>query len=352
MPYNFFNEDNEHLLNEFIKTSQYGGVGGQASPWTPGASPVGGGNPSGYEGYGVNDFGIDITLDSIMSRTHDPAPIEPENNMEQRLSSQHKDYEKDMIPYILTFEERLELKTKQKIRNRERYLAEKAKSIFPKVTVQKNIAEVTMEEMLDKRHENQDLKSEFEDKNPDQIKPSRYHPVLSFKKQSDVINRGTTTVFGPHEEDDEREEAGDLSVEKNRLTQPFNGNGTFYTPEDGIDEYLRGITRDTYVDQNSGVRSLSWTYPLEDNIGYHNQNPIPTSPSPLPENLGNVPGETLEQNLSKLKEQQTDRLPTTKFRLQDLYEILRGDPEHREQTMNDIYMDKDPGTSNLPNPTL
>lgn len=104
-----------------IVVAQYGGVGSGMSPFAPGSTPGGAGK--------FNTFNVDVSLDGLMAKTHRPAPVDPERNMEKRLEPFHKHIEEDLIPYHLSQKERTRLKIRKEVRRREKFLADCAKSI-------------------------------------------------------------------------------------------------------------------------------------------------------------------------------------------------------------------------------
>lgn len=383
MPHDFF-ADNNSLEQDLIKVAQYGGVGGQASPYAPGSSPMNNAG-GGAESWGVNQFGIDLGLDTIISRTHRPLPIDPDSNMEQRVSDYHDNYEEDMVPYVLSFDERMDLKHRAQIRNRERYLEMKAKGVIPINELSNKQGYLTLEEQNISKHLNKNNKSEFEDANPPQDRPSRYHysskqaqnlqsqiqekNKINKQKQFDnplsiyennntnndevIVNRGVNTTFNPND-GNEKETANELGAYDNRITQPFTGQDVTYNPEDGIDQYLRDLTKSTFINENAGVPTLSYSYPLEDNVGFHSVRSIDPLPSPIPDDFHIDLSKPLESNVDTLqKNSPTERLPGSLYRNFNIYQHVRGldaddDGNWKEDNaMNETFLDKSPGHTNI-----
>ena len=104
------------------RLANFGGVGGQSTPFSPGSAPQFNGGGSGYAGYGVNSFSGDVSMDDLMGRFRKPDVLGFERPLESLLEAFHEDLEKDAEPYLLTFEERMKLDTKKKIRRKEQEL--------------------------------------------------------------------------------------------------------------------------------------------------------------------------------------------------------------------------------------
>ena len=180
------------MSSKNTRTAQFGGVGGggSGSPFAPGRSPFGrgGSNRGGHE---LNLYvDEDDNFEKILSKTH--IYLEDYNvndeNIEKQLSVQHKYTEGD-LNYELTSTQRLELKFRMQLHNYKKSLEEHASSLMknsPKYIKEhfhpKPEHMRTMEESLGERRQFDDTKKrthKYEDEVPEQIKPERYHPVIS-----------------------------------------------------------------------------------------------------------------------------------------------------------------------------
>ncbi len=300
------------------KVSQFGGNGGQYSPYTPGGSPMFRGGPSGYEGYGVNDFGADLSLDTIMSRTNKPQLYGFERSMESMLEAFHDDIEKDAENCLLDFDERQKLKRKKKIRNKNQFI-EDIKNNFDKqddhFLIKKKIK--TMENLLEEFRKNTGV--DF-----GKLASAKISSYFRRKISPPLLDEFLPTVEEYNDEDNP------LSLTKNILTQPFTGNDVVYNPEDGLDKYLKDLTSEYYPNQHANFPGLMH-YPNEDQIGYHNVEGSPFElPSPItPESLSN--NQSLESKLEKLKKNDTGigRLDPNIFTGLDWDEKIKGQYPNR-----------------------
>jgi hypothetical protein len=306
------------------KVANFGGVGGQYAPYSPGGSPTFRGGPSGYAGYGVNDFSADLSLDTIMARTNKPLLYGFERSIESMLESFHEDLESDIAPYLLTFEERLKLDLKKKIRNKEQYLKELKN---PKVTKEDKIKEKTetIEDLLENFRKN--TNANFSKGANTKISDSYFRR----KTSPPLLDEFLPTI---EEYDDE---GNPLNLTKNILTNPFTGIVPQYMQEDGIDKYLKDLTSDNFPDMHSNFPALM-NYDNEDQIGYHNApKPLFDTPSTItPESKDN--NQTLESKLEKLKSSNgLGRLDPNMFKGLDWDEKMKGTYQERYLTNQTPY---------------
>lgn len=178
-----------------VKLAQFGGSIPKPTMTGPGASPV-------FKGTSTRSRGVntrmETSIDTIISRTHRPAPIDPERNVEKRLEQFHVHGEEDRIPYDLDPKERHKLKIKKEIRRREKFYEDAAKRVeensveFINENFHPSEEQMTsLEESLSSRrkYDKSKPKSITEDVSPDQITPTRRHTVAKVK-------HGLTSPFG------------------------------------------------------------------------------------------------------------------------------------------------------------
>jgi hypothetical protein len=238
------------------RTAQFGGVGGGGSGYAPGGSPLGRGNMAGG-GYDVNRYISDRSLDAILRQVHNPAPIDPERNMEKRLEDQHQYAEDDLIPYDLSHAERERLKIRKQIRQREQSYEEAARSIrenspaYIKEHFTPKEQHITpFNVQLQSRRKTDDkvrIVDPREDQVPPQIKPSRFHPVLSQTQ----LDRVAHQISRPNQITDE--DSNELNwADKARRTQPL-GLGSTPLLETGmeLDQYLEDSANQDWGGQKS-----------------------------------------------------------------------------------------------------
>ena len=226
------------------RVANFGGVGSQNSPFSPGGSPEFRGEGSGG-GYGVNDFSGDTSLDGIMSRTHKPNILGFERPIETMLESFHDDLEHDIEKYLLTFDERTKLNLKKKIRNKEQHLKDLANS----AAVSKEVDEISkklnsVESMLDEFRLNNDI---------------------DFSKNASYYRRRTSPSlmdeFLPDNEEYD-DDANPLNMTKTRLTEPWTGITPHYEASDGVDKYIEQLNNPELIDMHAAFEGLM-TYPDE-----------------------------------------------------------------------------------------
>lgn len=278
------------------KIAQYGGAGGgQHSSYAPGGSPMFKGGPSGYESNGINEFGADLSLDTIMSRTNKPMWAGFERSIESMLEAFHDTVEQDAEKCLLSFDDRQDLKRKKKIRNKEEFLKninndfdEKDKTNVVKKKIE------TMESLLEEFRKNTNVDFSKNSSSLKEIKGSYYRR----KTSPPLLDEFLPTVEEYDDEDNP------LNLTKNILTQPFTGNDVTYAPEDGLDKYIEQLNSKYYPNMHSNFEGLM-SYENEDQIGYHSvDGSLFDLPSPItPESKKN--NQSLESKLQKLKKNNT-----------------------------------------------
>ena len=177
-------------MSSNIKTAQFGGVGGgYSNSYSPGASPLTKGSGSGPGGVNTNNDDNN-TLNRQIERTHLDMDMS-DDNMEARLTHQHRHYEENKN-YKLTPEERLREKFRAKLHQMHEEMQNHADSLYknsPEYII-KNFQPKpehieTYETQLEKRHlYKAKQKFDFEDEIVPQIKPSRVHYSIS---ENDII---------------------------------------------------------------------------------------------------------------------------------------------------------------------
>jgi len=291
----------------------YGGTGSGPSPWSPGMSPFAGGKKGGN--YGINDFGIDMSFDAIISRTHNPPQDDPERNIEKRLEPMHSHHEEDAIPYLLSPAQRKKLKTKKQVRRHFKEMADSDRSVDENSVefIRNNFNPKpehmrTLEESLFSAHRVQPKKHKFEDEVPPQIKPERVHTAAP------ITMHGRNTVYGPSNTEHERE-ITPYNVENFRLKHPF-GIGNAITHNTGMEvDRLLGETYKADFGGGEGynVETLL-DYPNADQIGPHS---APKTPAPLSsvEDIDSAldPFLTIEQKNERQRREKSRRLPNDPY---------------------------------------
>ena len=190
------------MSSKNIKTAQFGGVGGggSGSPFAPGKSPIGRGGTN--RGGGELNIYIDEddNFEKILLRTHQDLQANNVNddNMEKQLSPMHK-YTDGELNYVLDSNQRLKLKFRMQLQTYKKSLEEHADSIYknsPKYIKEhfhdKPEHITTLEEQLKARRQFDDTKKrshKYEDEVPEQIKPERYHPVISSSKYTKIAKQ-------------------------------------------------------------------------------------------------------------------------------------------------------------------
>lgn len=223
--------------NGKIVTAQFGGNIAKPTMHGPGSSPL-------FKGLSNKNRGtntrFETSIDTILSRTHRPAPIDPERNVEKRLEQFHVHSEDDAIPYELDIKERARLKIKKEIRRREKFYEDAANRVeensvqFIKENFHPAKEQVTtLEESLSSRrkYEKMKEKSIVEDEASEQIPASRRHTVAR--------NTAITTVFDNTMSDTDASHKSQSFNPKFLTTAPFDGayGGTLLNNKQ-LDKYL------------------------------------------------------------------------------------------------------------------
>jgi hypothetical protein len=332
------------------RIAQFGGTGGQNSPFAPGGSPIFRGGPSGNSGYGVNDFSNDLGLDLIISRSHRPDILGSEKPFETMLEIFHDNIEKNAEPYLLTFEEREKLNLKKKIRNKEQYLHDLAHrgGDEPKEKILNKLK--TVEELLSMRRKNEDkdfskfasVYDEIEDSSLDS-RLNKFHingDSYYRKENSPKMNMDQLPTVSEYDDDGD-----DLNLTKTRLTQPFTGNDFHYEDSDGAEKYWNGEISgrkdrndlSLYPTQTSGFEpELLMNYPdTADNITHQSPNYFKDLSSDItPESK--QPG-SLEKKLENLKKKTNPKKLETSLGKIDWDDWTRGAYPERNETSETGY---------------
>lgn len=190
------------MSSKNIRTAQFGGVGGggSGSPFAPGRSPIGRGGTNRGGGELNIYMDEDDNIDKLLRRKH--LDLQENNvldeNIEKQLTPQHK-FNDEEINYHLTREERIKLKFRMQLHNFKKSLEEHANSIYKNspVYIKEHYKDKpehlqTMEEQLAARRHFDDTKKrthKYEDESPEQIKPERYHPVISSNKTNRIAKQ-------------------------------------------------------------------------------------------------------------------------------------------------------------------
>jgi hypothetical protein len=171
--------------NNSIRIAQFGGNIAKPNIQGPGSSPLFKGLSNRNKGTNTR---FETSIENIMSRTHRPAPIDPERNIEKRLEQFHNHAEEDSIPYELDSKQRARLKVRKEIRRREKFYEDAATRVeknsvdyIKKHFQNNNIQPQSLEESLSSKRKYEKLKEKSitEDESPDQIKPDRRHTVAN-----------------------------------------------------------------------------------------------------------------------------------------------------------------------------
>ena len=265
------------------RLANFGGVGGQNSPYAPGNSPSFTGGPSGG---GVNDFSSDAPLDDLMGRFRIPNVLGFERPLESLLENFHDTAEEDAAQYLLSPEERVQLKIRKKIRDKEEYLKSLSEAEIKKDDKNDRIKRKldTMENLMEAFRKNTDL--DFN--------------KMANKKQSSFRRRpGTLPLLDEFLPTNEEFEDNELA--NARLTQPWTGPyDPQYDPSDGLDKYVEEVQNPERIDNHAyftGLIDADQPTENDSHAGYGSLNP---EPSPVtPESKNN--NQALESKLEKLK---------------------------------------------------
>ena len=311
---------------ENIKTAQFGGTtGGQPSSWAPGASPFASGAGS-AKNRGINDFTADVPMDGIISRTHNPAPIDEHRNMEKRLEVYHKHQnEDDMIPYWLTPEEREKLRIKKELRRRHKNNQMSQEQVDKNSVpyIKKHFAPspehlTTLEQQLIGLHKYKpNTKMKWEDELPPIIQPERIHT-------SQVVNHGRTSPF-MNLRDDEEENAAP-NFDNLKMEYPIGTQGIkTLTKGSELDQYLDGAFRANWGGAEGPREKTLLDYPAADQIGPHsvghgsdNEQSSPISDADLNEFM------STEKRLEQVKKNKPQGSPKDPYSYWSAYEKAKG----------------------------
>lgn len=300
------------------RIANFGGVGGQNSPFSPGSSPLFRGGPSGYSGYGINNFSGDVSLDTLMSRSNKPNILGFERPFENLLETFHENVEEDSIPYLLDFDERMSLKKKKKIRAKEAYLKSLRDKEEPEKDKRTSVLESkikTVEDLLENMRRNQNidfiknaamkLPVNLDDFNLD-TKLNKQHvnePNSLYRRRN---SPGTVDDYLPSV-DEHVDESNSLSIPGNQFTEPFTGIVPQYNPVDGLNKYIEQINNPTFPDKHNMENDtlLINTPDPGANIDYSVSGSLANDGSPVtPRSKNN--NQTLEQKLEQLKKNNLD----------------------------------------------
>ena len=296
---------------KMVRVAQFGGQMPRPNNFGPGSSPVFTGTSNKNRGVNIR---FESSIDSVISRTHNPAPIDPERNMEKRLEQFHVQSENDLINYELSPKQRAKLKLKKEIRRREKFYEDAAKRIDQNSVhyIQENFnppAEqmMTREEALSSRRKYEGLapKSIQEDESPEKMKPERRHTVAKIK-------HGLTSPFM----DPADENSYDNNYNPGMLTYwPMVGNygGSFRNQEELKDYFSNNsdllINKVKGFDPFTNNNTNAFTFPLpEESYGSYSM------PANLPSTVKKYnfdPSNTsLEEGLESLLDPNSpDKLP-------------------------------------------
>ena len=288
------------------RVAQFGGQMPRPNGFGPGSSPV-------FNGTSTKNRGVNIrfesSIDSVISRTHRPAPIDPERNVEKRLEQFHTQGEENDINYELSPKERRQLKLRKEIRRREKFYEDAANRVDQNTVhfIKENFQPapefmMTREEALGKKRKYESLepRSIQDDESPEQAKPERRHTVAKIK-------HGLTTPFmDPADED-----SYDNNYNPGMLTHwPMVGNdgGSFKTQKE-LDTYLydKEIPRDTGDFTNNNTDAFTAPLPEEDYGSYSMPANLPSTVKKYDFDPSNT---SLEEGLESLLDPNSpDRLP-------------------------------------------
>ena len=285
------------------RVAQFGGQMPRPNGFGPGSSPV-------FNGTSTKNRGVNIrfesSIDSVISRTHRPAPIDPERNVEKRLEQFHTQGEENDINYELSPKERRQLKLRKEIRRREKYYEDAAKRVDQNKVhyIKENFQPapefmMTREEALaqKRKYESLEPKSIQDDESPEQMKPERRHSLSQVK-------HGLTTVFdNPTSETDNNYNPGMLTY------WPMVGNyGGSFQNQKQLDHYLNDQEMRN-INEFTNNNSNAFTFPLpEEDYGSYSM------PANLPSTVKKYdfdPNDTnLEEGLQSLSDPNSpDKLP-------------------------------------------
>lgn len=329
------------------KFAMFGGVGGQNSPFSPGSSPLFNGH--GGSGYGVDNFGSDASLDALMARSHKPYVLGNfERPIESLLETFHDDLENDAEGYLLDFDERLKLDKKKKIRNKEQYL----KSLRDKEEANEKTEQIitrlkTVERLLDEFRKNDGIdftknaSVKLAAMDIDEIPMEHNFEKLHKNEDSFYRTKGSPPLMDKFlpTVNEYKAEGNPLNLTNNRLTEPFTGIAPHYTPEDGLDAYIKQLNNPQNIDMHANFEGLMTTENPQENTTHSVQGTLFDEPSPItPESKKqNI---TLEEKLEKMKQQggwDPNRLDPDMFTALDWDNKSKGTWKERTKTNQTPY---------------
>ncbi len=281
------------MSSKNIKTAQFGGVGGggSGSPFAPGGSPIGNkGKNSGS--WDINIYiDEDASFDKILSRTHIDKNYDSTDNIEKRLTPQHRDSELE-LNYVLTAHERRQKRIWDSFFTFQESMREHANDLKNKskdISYTKDSHLMTREESLKSRRNHNDLSlqvHERENVSPPTIKPERTHPVLSEKE----LNR-VAQYLNNNDDDDivytsrnriTKDIQRDPTTVIQKTTTPYNYNTPILTHGDELDDYLANSDKANRDGTDSMYNEPTvLEYPNPDNQAtFANPNSKPVSKKP------------------------------------------------------------------------
>ena len=296
-----------------LRLAQFGGVGGQYAPNSPGGSPMFQGGQSGYAGYAQNNFSGDIPMDDLMGRYRKSDILGFERPLESLLEIFHESLEQDAIPYLLDFDERVKLDRKRKIRTKEQYIKDLSDGKFlPEQNKKIEEKLQTVEQMLADARQND---------NVDFSKLARTK-LSAYRRRPGTLPLVDEIL--PTEE--EYKDSYDNQLADARLSEPFTGIAPVYEFGEGVDSYINKLNNQNFPDNHNMQNStLLINFPEESQTFHNYQGTLNPEPSPItPESKAN--NISLEGKLEKLKKSPKGigRLDPDMFYGLDWDEKLRG----------------------------
>lgn len=338
------------------RLANFGGVGGQYSPFSPGGSPLFRGGPSGYAGYGINNFSGDVSLDDLMGRYRKPDVLgDYERPLETLLETFHDNLETDIPSYLLSPEERNELSVKKKIRNKEQYIKNLSK---PKYKDNSNVLKKlhTVEDLLEDFRKNTKVDFSkfaaytYPDEAPLEIRlKNEFNSPDSFRRERTSLPTNDNQLIS-------YEEYKNDPMANAQYTEAFTGIAPQYELGKGVDKYIDNLNNPTFPENHNMQNSTLLINTPNESQTFHNHEgsyydlPSPVTQESKKNNL------TLEQKLQKLKKspKNLDRLDPDFLKGIHWDEYLKGIDGKDNQTpwgndgMGGNVTNEYPDTSNNP----
>lgn len=324
------------------KFAQYGGVGGQYAPYSPGGSPLFRGGPSGGGGYGVNSFAGDTSLDNLMGYHRKPEALGFEKPLETMLETFHDDIEADIVGYLLDEEERKNLKRRKSIRVKEQFIKDLGKQKEkPKRSLDLKDNKETVEDMLEEFRMNTgvDFNKMAQVANSTDMSIEEQLQIGN-KKPNSYYRRPNSLpmneVYLPTVEEHE-DKGNPLSIQGNQFTQPFTGIAPQYEYGKGVDNYIAELNNPTFPDNHAYAPTLD---------NFPDESQLPHQYTGSHEDLGSKVTEEskknnqpLERKLEKMKKspKNLNRLDQDEFYGLDWDEMLKGKWPQRNMTNEGPY---------------